>query len=254
MASTNPLVRKLSRFVPLGEDEVSALERLSRNCGSELAGQDLIYEGGKPEHIFLIMDGWAYRYKHLDNGRRQILAYLLPGDLCDVHVFIFEEMDHSIGLLCNAQVVRISPREILETMNRFPKIERAMWWATLVDEATLREWLLNVGQRNAIEKLSHLFCELSVRMRAVGLVNDDGSFPLPLNQYELADTTGLTAVHVNRTLQTLRKENLIKLARRKLTIPDFERLAETAAFNPNYLHIDGPPAEERLKERLRRLN
>lgn len=246
----NPLVAKLSKFVALGDAEVAALEHLSRNPRQMAADKSLISEGSQPKYVFLLMDGWAYRYKHLADGKRQILAFLIPGDLCDVHIFVFDEMDHSIGLLCDSRVVMIPATEMLDVMVRFPKIERALWWATLVDEATLREWLLNVGQRDAFQKLSHLFCEMSVRLKAIGLVNEDGSFHLPLTQSELADTTGLTAVHVNRTLQRLRKENLISLSQRRLMILDLKRLAEVAGFNQRYLHVEGPPVEEQLRSRF----
>lgn len=234
----NPLVRKLNRFLPLDEEEVALVESLSRNPKTLPAHRDLIREGGKPEHVFLLMKGWAYRYKLLPNGQRQILAYLIPGDLCDIHIFLFDEMDHSIGLLSEAEVVAIPAGEMMDVMNRFPRIERALWWATLVDEATLREWLLNVGQRDAYERLSHLFCELAVRMETVGLVDDDGSFALPLTQTELADTTGLTSVHVNRTLQRMRRDKLITLGQQRLRILDRSRLRQVAGFNPNYLHVE----------------
>lgn len=123
-------------------------------------------------------------------------------------------------------------------------------WATLVDEATLREWLLNVGQRDALQRLAHLFCELCVRLRVVGLVDETGAFQLPLTQAELADTTGMTTAHVNRSLQRLRRDELIVSREGKLKILDFNRLAKIAGFNATYLHIDGPSVEQKLRSRL----
>jgi CRP-like cAMP-binding protein len=134
-------------------------------------------------------------------------------------------------------------------MDRYPRIERALMWGTLVDEATLREWLLNIGQRDALQRLSHLFCELCVRLRVVKLVDENGTFALPLTQSELADTTGMTTVHVNRSLQRLRKDGLISLKEGRLTILDFARLSELAGFNQAYLHTDGPPVEQKLRVR-----
>lgn len=231
--------------MPLGDEEVQVLESLSRNPKTYAANRDLIREGRKPEHVFLVMSGWAYRYKLLPNGNRQILAYLIPGDLCDVHIFLFDEMDHSIGLLSEAQVAAIPSDEMLEVMERFPKIERALWWSTLVDEATLREWLLNVGQRDAYERLAHLFCEMEVRMEAVGLIKPDGSFDFPLTQIELADTTGLTSVHVNRTLQRMRRDKLIEFGQQRMRILDFPGLRGVGQFNPNYLHVEEKRARSR---------
>jgi CRP-like cAMP-binding protein len=120
----------------------------------------------------------------------------------------------------------------------------------LVDEATLREWLLNVGQRSALQRIAHLFCELCVRLTVVGLVDEHETFTLPLTQAELADTTGMTTVHVNRTLQRLRKDKLIATRKGRLTILDFQKLAEISGFNEAYLHTDGPPVEQRLRARL----
>lgn len=251
-SQTCALVRKLGRFVPLTDEERAALEGLSLKAKRLRRGTDLIVEGDEPVAVFLLLEGWAFRYKSMVHGGRQIMAYLLPGDMCDVQIFLFEKMDHSIGLLSDALVAKVSASEMLDLMDRFPRIERAFLWATLVDEATLREWLLNVGQRDAIQKLAHLFCELCVRLGAVNLVDDAGTYVLPLTQTELADTTGMTTVHVNRSLQKLRKDGLIISKEGKLTILDFQRLAEIAGFTSNYLHVDGPPVEKKLRLRLQK--
>jgi CRP-like cAMP-binding protein len=246
----NPLISKLAGFVALGDLERAALDQLCRNPLQRCQGTDLIQEGDKPQCVFLILKGWAYRYKQLEDGRRQIMAYLIPGDLCDVKLLLFEQMDHSIGLLSDAEVIKIPAAGILDLMDRFPRIERALMWANLVDEATLRQWLLNVGQRFALQRVAHLFCELCVRLAVVNLVDEDGSFTMPLTQSELGDTTGLSTVHVNRTLQRLRGDKLISTARGRLRILNFAKLAEIAAFDEAYLHTGGPPAEQRLRARI----
>lgn len=163
---------------------------------------------------------------------------------------MFEEMDHSIGLLSDATVVKICAAEMLELMDRFPRIERALMWAKLVEESTLREWLVNVGQRSALQRISHLFCELCVRLKVVNLVDSSETFALPLTQAEIADTTGMTTVHVNRSLQRLRKDDLIVVGHGSLTILNFRRLAKLACFNDTYLHTDGAPVEQKLRARL----
>lgn len=245
----NPVINKLGRFVPLNDEERQALRKLSRNARHYTRGTDLVSEGDEPVAVNLLLEGWAYRYKSMTDGSRQIMAYLLPGDLCDVQIFLFEEMDHSIGLLSDALVAKIPATEMLDLMDRYPRIERALLWGTLVDEATLREWLLNVGQRSALQRLAHLFCELCVRLRVVKLVEENNTFILPLTQAELADTTGMTTVHVNRSLQRLRRDGLIVLQGTELTIVNFERLASVADFNPIYLHTDGPTVEQKLRSR-----
>ena len=246
----SPVIAKLGRFVPLSDAERDALYQISSNARVHRRGTDLISQGDKPTSVFLLLEGWAFRYKHLANGDRQIMAYLLPGDLCDIRIFLFEQMDHSIGLLSDAMVVEIPAAEILALMDEYPKIERALMWATLVDEATLREWLLNVGQRDAVQKISHLICELCVRLSVVHLVDRQETFAMPVTQAELADTTGMTTVHVNRSMQRLRKDGLIATKDGKMTILDFDRLAAVAGFDEVYLHTDGPPVEQKLRSRL----
>ena len=251
----NAVVRKLSQFAPLGDEETSALVRLCEPAQLRKAGDDLVREGEQPQHVFLLLEGWAYRYKFGRDGSRQIVAFLIPGDLCDIKVFLLDRMDHNIGLLSDARVRAIPAIELLELMDRFPRIERALWWASLVDEATLREWLLNIGQRDAFERIAHLFCELWVRLQVVGLVDADDSFELPLTQEGLGDTTGLTSVHVNRTLQKLRKEKLIDLKRGHIEICDPRRLAEASGFRRNYLHLSsGGPLDTVLRQRLNSRN
>ena len=244
------LVTKLSRYIELDEREIAALDHLTRDPHPMKSGEDLIQEGTNPENVFLLMEGWGYRYSLLRNGNRQIFGYLLPGDLCDVHVFMLDKMDHSIGLLSHAMVVKIPAAEMLDLINRFPKIERALWIATLVSESTLRQWVVNIGQRDAFERTGHLFCELWQRMLAVGLVNADDQFDLPLTQIELADTLGMTSVHVNRTLQRLREGGLITLHRTRLTILDPKRLAEVSGFDGSYLRLDQTAQHVSLRSRL----
>ena len=249
-SAPHPVIDKLGRFVPLNEEECGVLRHVSRNAKRLPRGTDLIAEGDKPDLVFLLLEGWAFRYKHLLDGGRQITAYLVPGDLCDVRIFLYEEMDHSIGLLSDATVAKIPAAEMLDLMDRYPRIERAMMWATLVDESTLREWLLNIGQRDALQRLSHLFCELCIRLGVVNLVDDNGSFALPVTQAELADTTGMTTVHVNRSIQRLRQDGLIVMKDGWMTILDFDRLSKISGFSATYLHTNGPPVEQKLRSRL----
>ena len=202
----------------------------------EVAPQvDLISEGQTPDCVHLILEGFACRYKLLEDGTRHIMAYLVPGDFCDLHVFILKQMDHNIGTLSRCKVVRIARSRILELIER-PALARAVWWATLVDEATLREWLVNIGARPADQRIGHLLCELLLRLRSVGLTNGD-RYELPLTQADLGDTMGVTKPHVNRVLQRLRAEGLITLADKKLVILDIGRLQAFSGFNPNYLHL-----------------
>lgn len=231
----NPLVRKLEGLVRLSGADRAILERISANPRLIGPRVDLIREGGTPDGVVLVMDGMACRHKVRENGARQIMAYLLPGDLGDLNVALLSRMDHSITTLSACRVVRITPETIAELMQH-PQIARALRVSTLVDKATLREWLVNVGRRSALERIAHLFCELLARLQVVGLT-DGGSYALPISQLDLADTTGLSNVHVNRSLQELRRRGLIVWKGRQLTILDLPRLRGIAEFRANYLHL-----------------
>ena len=228
---------KIQRFVSLDATEIAAIEALCGDPKDLPADHVIIEEGNRPDQATLILRGLAFRYKFLPGGRRQILGYVVPGDICDAHFAVFDRLDHGVTLLADSRVVKIPVRKILDLLAHHPKIERGLSLAALVDQAILREWVLNIGQRDAYQKLSHFFCEMAVRLGAVGLANSDGSIDLPLNQAVLADTTGLSPVHTNRTLQRLRCEGLIVLRKRRLTITDPARLAAVAGFEEHYLRI-----------------
>ncbi|RYB01345.1 Crp/Fnr family transcriptional regulator [Lichenibacterium ramalinae] len=242
----NVLTRKLEKFAPLSAEDRSLLDDIIRPTRTVPADTDLIREGQSSNEVRLILKGFACRYKMLPNGRRQIVAYLIPGDFCDLNAFILEAFDHSIGTLSECTVVDIPRQRIMELTDR-PGIARAFWWVTLVDEGTLREWLLNIGQRGAAPRVAHLFCELLVRLRIVDLAHED-SYELPLTQAEIADTMGISPVHVNRVMQTLREMDLIEYRRKSLVIKDLDRLIAFSDFNGAYLHLQsGKPERQSIK-------
>lgn len=234
-----PLAAKMAAFTPLSLSEIEALEALGRNTQLVRAEQVIIHEGSVTDHICLMVEGMACRYKFLSGGRRQILGYLIPGDLCDTHYTVFNRADHSLAALSDSKIVRIPIEKISVMMATYPRIATALSLASLVDCAVLREWLLNVGQRDAVQRLGHFICEMETRLKSVGRVACDGSFDLPVNQTTIADTIGLTAVHTNRILQRLRQAGLICLRHRRLTVLDRARLVELASFDENYLHLRG---------------
>ena len=234
---TNPFLLKLDSYTRLSHEESELLLRATaQRVRRLLPGEDLIREGERPREVNVFLSGWAYRYKQLTNGRRQIIALLLPGDVCDHNVFVLEEMDHSIAALTAVTVAEVS-RSTLEALKEDrPRIAQALIWEALVNSAVQREWTVNLGQRTAVERVAHLLCELLVRLRAVGLA-DEAGYPFPLTQVDIAEATGLSAVHVNRTLQDLRGRGAILLRNRQVTIPDFDTLASIAVFSPAYLHL-----------------
>lgn len=233
----NPLAAKLRHFAPLSKDDAAVLDGLCVEVRTHRSKTDLIKEGDQPEVVFLLVEGWACRYKILPDGQRQIMAYLVPGDLCDVHIFILKRMDHSIGLISDARVAAIPKDKMLRLFDERPQLARALWWSTLTDEAVLREWIVNMGQREAYGRIAHLLAELWLRLDMVGLCTAD-SIAFPLTQADIGDTLGLTPIHVNRVLQRLRQDGLIELSRGRLRIPDLQKLMAVSQFEPNYLHLD----------------
>ena len=240
----DPVIAKLATVADLHETDVEKLIALCGDVRTIPPKQDILSEGERPDHVHVIVEGWAARYKTLRDGSRQIVAYLIPGDFCDLHVAVLGQMDHGIVALTRCRVAYIPSHDLDALTSDHSGLTKALWWATLVDEGVLREWILNVGRRDAYERIAHLLCEMHARMKLVGLVEDD-RLALPLTQEQLADTTGLTAVHVNRTLQRLRKEGLIELGQGMLTILDVGALREAAGFNGNYLHIKRRPVTPR---------
>ncbi len=231
------LITKLECFTKLSTDDKAILQRLSAGNVRTLGPhEDLVQEGDRPVEINLMLSGWACRHKHLEDGRRQIIAFFLPGDLCDHHIFILKEMDHSVSTITPVRIASISREAFEETTLRHPRIMLALWWESLVAFAIQREWTVNLGQRSATERMAHLLCELYFRLQSVGMV-DGKACDFPLTQAELADATGLSTVHVNRTLQDLRGAGIIELKSRRLIISDLDALMRQSLFNPNYLHL-----------------
>ena len=231
------IAAKFESFARLSVDDRAALAGIVSGVRIVEARQDLISEGERPKHVHLVLDGWACRYKQLPDGRRQVVNFLIVGDFCDLNMHILEAMDHSVGAITRLKVAVIAPEEMDALTAGRTGITRALWWHELVTAAIEREWTLNLGQRGAYERLGHLLVELYVRLRIVGCAHN-GRCDLPLTQNDLADATGLTSVHVNRTLQDMRRDGLIELARKQLQILDLPRLMEVSTFNPYYLHLD----------------
>ncbi|WP_296744192.1 Crp/Fnr family transcriptional regulator [Mesorhizobium sp.] len=232
------LIKKLEHFVHLSSNDKDVLARAAAERVRKLgAHEHIVAEGEKPKAINLMLDGWACRYKHLEDGRRQIVGFFLPGDLCDLNVFILREIDHSIASIGGVTVAEITRHAFETILDGHARIAQALWWDSLVTIAIQREWTVNLGQRDALERVAHLFCEIFLRLQAAGLTRGK-SCHFPVTQTELADATGMSTVHVNRTLQELRNMRLINLTNRMLTIPDLPRLMRTGLFNPNYLHLE----------------
>lgn len=173
----------------------------------------------------------------LRDGARQIMAFLIPGDLCDAEIFILKSMDHAVGAMTETTTAVIPAGEMKALLRETSSLGEALWWGTLTDLSVLRERIIDEGRRDAYMRIAHLLYELLVRYRMVELT-DGNSFPFPMTQVDLADATGISPVHANRMLQKLRANGLIKLESGILSVVDPARLKDVAQFCGAYLHLD----------------
>lgn len=234
---TDALVRKLRINTELDDADVAIIERLPFTREQLAPNSVIAREGDRPSRCCLVVDGFLFRAKTTDDGKRQILSFHVPGDIPDLQSLHLHVSDHDLVAL-NEATVGFIPHEALHALTRErPRITAALWRETLVDAAMFRDWIVNVGRRPAPKRMAHLLAELARRLEAVGLMKDDQAF-LPLTQVHLADALGLTSVHVNRVLQELRKGGVVDLKDRVLRFSDAERLEQMGGFDPLYLHQD----------------
>jgi len=206
--------------------------------------------GDRAAGVHLVLEGYAFRYKLINDGQRQILGLLLPGDFCDLQSIVLGPSDHYIAALTACTVADIPQDRVDALVFRDSRLSRALWWATLVDESILREWLASMGQRSADKRIAHLFCELLLRQQLVGAAGERDC-PLPLTQPMLADILGITTIHVSRILRDLRLAGLIQLKDRQLHVPDVKRLQAFCDFDPTYLHLIRMPDLEAATDMAR---
>ena len=196
---------------------------------------DLVREGDRPEECCVLLDGFAIRYKLAITGDRRIIGFHVPGDVPDLQSLHLARMDHTLASLTAIRAGFIAHRVLHELNLRHPRIAGALWRATLVDASIFREWIVNLGHRDAISRTAHFLCEMQFRLQAVGLANG-GGIELPITQSDLADTLGMSAVHMNRTVQELRARRLIEDQGRTFVCKDWDALRSLGEFNPDYLH------------------
>jgi len=230
------LIRKLERFAPLSPEERGALQSLPVKLSEFARGEVIVPQGSVQQESAIVAAGFTCRFKILSDGTRQIVSLQVPGDFVDLHAFVLKPIDHAVAALSQARIARVPHLALEQMLERHPRLARSLMWDMAVDGATTREWLAIMGCRSAYQQLAHLFCELYFRVDWAGLIEDHG-FEFPMTQEELADACGLSTVHVNRSLQALRKERLIVLENRRLTIPQINDLVTAAEFDPAYLHL-----------------
>jgi len=231
------MVQKLGLWTELSPsdcDEIFALPHQRRQID---AGQYLVWDGDRPQNCCLLLSGFAYRHKHAGNGGRQIVSIHMKGDLVDLQNSLLGIADHNVQMLTAGEVALVPIDAVRRLAFHNPAVGMAMWYETLVEGSIFREWVLNIGRRDARTRIGHLLCEFALRLQVAEL-GDRTNYELPITQEQLADAVALTPVHVNRTLMKLEQEGLITRTKRMITIVDWTKLVKVADFEPRYLHLD----------------
>ena len=221
----------------VGPEEEQAIRDSIAEVRTVPADHNVILAGTVLTHSVLLLDGIMCRHKDLSEGQRQITELHVPGDFADLHSFTLKRLDHSIMTLtpCRYAVV---PHDRLERITeRLPHLTRLYWFTTNLDAAIHREWEVSLGRRTALARLAALFCEMKLRLAVVGLTQGN-SYDFDLTQTDLAECVGLTPIHVNRTLKELRERGLVQFSRGRVTIHDWDGLADVAEFDPAYLYLE----------------
>lgn len=238
MSDVHPLgalARRWSRFADLQQNDRAALLQLPYTRRTYGKDAYIVREGQQATECCLLLAGFAFRQKLLRDGSRQIISFHIPSEFVDLQNGLLDVADHSVQSLYRSEIAAVPRSALTELAERRPPIRQAMWIDTLIDASIFREWVVNVGRRDSRARIAHLLCELVIRLERVGQGSGD-AFDFPITQEQLADATGLTAVHTNRTLQGLRREGLIELNARSLRVLDRAGLREGGDFDEMYLH------------------
>ena len=230
-------LQKLRRRHDISSAEEAAI-RASVSETRRVRADEVVIRAGVPlDSCTLLVEGWLARVKDLRSGVRQFTELHVAGDFADLHSFTLKRLEHDVVSLTPCTLVVVPHERVRELTESYPHLARVYWFQTNLDAAIHREWTVCMARRSAIARVAHLMCELCVRLDIIGRVRDN-RFEFPLTQTDLAECLGLTSVHVNRTLQELRKRKLISLENREVAILDHSALQELAEFDPAYLYLE----------------
>lgn len=247
MGTDNPVYRKLSAGIALSRDDDVAIDGLLSARMTADAGITLIAEGHIGQDAYVLLSGWAYRFRMFEDGRRQISRLFLPGDFIGLNAGLLGIPEQSIAALTNVELARFDGASFIDLLQRSPRLWLAFLWSDTRDRFIMEERVASIGRRSAYERLAHIFMELYLRLELIGQATED-AFSLPLTQEHLADLLGLTSIHVNRVLRRLKQDGLIAVGARTIRLLSRERLMQIAEFDPRYLMhhnhlLNSPPTE-----------
>ncbi len=229
------LIGKLTRLSRLEADDLNAIRSLPVIIAEAQSHQFLVREGESTGDCYLILGGYVCRHKLASNGGRQIVSFHMAGDIVDLQHLLFAKADHSIQTITDVKYAKFPAKALRQISQDHPLIAEALWRDTLIDASVFREWVLNVGRRDAKSRIAHMLCEFAVRRQAAGLGSPE-RFDLPMTQEQIGDATGLTSVHVNRMLRALEEDGVIARNNRDIHIVDWDEMRRIADFDPMYLH------------------
>jgi CRP-like cAMP-binding protein len=237
---TNPFLLNLERRDRLSDAERRIVEGLSHRQRRIAAKRDIVREGDRPSESCLVLSGFSARYNVLGDGRRQITAIHIPGEFIDLHSLLLARLDHSVVALTDCIIATVPHDYLRELTQTEPHFTRMLWLLTVTDAAVFRQWLVASGRLSSVGQIAHFLCELFARLQVIGMT-EGFTFRLPISQAELSDAMGLSVVHVNRTLQELRRRGLIIWEGEEIRILDWEGLQRVGEFDPTYLNLENEP-------------
>ncbi|MEH6488897.1 Crp/Fnr family transcriptional regulator [Hyphomonas oceanitis] len=227
---------RLSQYAVMDDQIWALIDEFTTKTVTYRAGEDIVRVGEVAETLFIVNKGWAVRHRTLEDGRRQIVNFMLPGDIFDLQALACLEADHTVTSVTDVSILVIDTREFVQLLRTSGDISSSFWWAAVQEESILREQIVRLGRRSAKERIGHLLLELQRRMNGA-MGTNHSQLPLPLTRVDLADALGLTPVHVSRTMSAMRHAGLIEETRGVILIDDRERLARLCHFNTDYLHL-----------------
>ena len=232
-------VQKLlqSRQVTLTDEERALLEGSIHEVTTFGARQTVIRRETPLEASLLLVEGFMCRYVDDRKGARQLVSIQVPGDFVDLHGYPLKALDHDVATLTPVQVAVFRHPDLDRLVAERPELTRKLWFSTLLDAATHREWIFKLGRLPSHGRVAHFLCETDLRLRAVGL-SDGGRFHLPLTQLDVGEICGLTSIHVNRVMRDLRERRLCTFRGAIAEIHDLPELARIGEFDPGYLYLD----------------
>jgi CRP-like cAMP-binding protein len=237
MPFVEPLIARLESIGTLSDTDRALIDTLPITPRRLAPQEYLLHQGDRPSSSAVVLSGVLARFQELPDGDRQVVSFNLPGEIPDLHSLFIKHMDHSLVAITEAVVGLVQHDEIQRVMQTSPTLMKLLWRESLIDAAVFRQWIANNGRRGALVGTAHLLCELMLRAGAVGGLRPDGAWPMPFTQQQLGDALGLSLVHINRTLKSLREDNVASIERGVLRVLDWDRLKRIAGFDPTYLHL-----------------